>query len=256
LITSMGGDFILPAPMPARFSAFGREFSPSWPMTLATLLLLALFVSLGRWQWSRGDAKQDVWAEFQRATAAQPLAGRDPDALPRFTRVKLRGEFLPERQFLLDNRSHQGKPGYEVLTPFRTNDGARLLVNRGWIPFSGYRDRLPDVSMPGAGEVEISGRIEELPASGLASGRAAPAADAAWPKLTSFPTQAELEAALGDRLRRRILLLDADIAGGYLREWRPPGLDPSRHYSYAIQWWGFAAVLLVLYFGLNFRRVS
>ena len=44
--------------------------------------------------------------------------------------MKLRGEFLPERQFLLDNRSHQGKPGYEVLTPFRTNDGARLLVNR------------------------------------------------------------------------------------------------------------------------------
>jgi surfeit locus 1 family protein len=41
-----------------------------------------------------------------------------------------------------------------------------------------------------------------------------------------------------------------------VREWQPPGLDPSRHFSYAIQWWGFAVVLLVLYFGLNLRKVS
>src|SRR5688572_28688992 len=79
LITSMGGHFILPAPMPARFSAFGREFSPSWPMTLATLVLLALFVSLGRWQWNRGEAKQQVWSEFQRQAAPVPLDSRDPD---------------------------------------------------------------------------------------------------------------------------------------------------------------------------------
>jgi surfeit locus 1 family protein len=53
-----------------------------------------------------------------------------------------------------------------------------------------------------------------------------------------------------------VLLLDAEIPGGYVREWSPPGMPPSRHFSYAIQWWGFAGVLLVLYFGLNFRKVS
>ena len=25
-----------------------------------------------------------------------------------------------------------------------------------------------------------------------------------------------------------------------MREWSPPGMPPSRHFSYAIQWWGFA----------------
>jgi surfeit locus 1 family protein len=52
------------------------------------------------------------------------------------------------------------------------------------------------------------------------------------------------------------VLLDPEVAGGYVREWTPPGMPPSRHFSYAIQWWGFAVVLLVLYFGLNFRKVS
>src|SRR5688572_28185268 len=170
LITSMGGHFILPAPMPARFSAFGRVFSPSWPMTLATLVLLGFFVSLGRWQWQRGVDKQAVWAEFQRDAPAASVDG-GVDDLPRFSRVELRGRFDPAHQFLLDNRTHQGRPGYEVLTPFVTENAGRVLVNRGWIAFTGYRDRLPDVStnLSNADSVTITGRVEELPASGLAS---------------------------------------------------------------------------------------
>jgi cytochrome oxidase assembly protein ShyY1 len=197
-----------------------------------------------------------VWAEFQRQAAPEALGTRDPDSLPRFTRIALEGEFHATHQFLLDNRSHQGKPGYEVLTQFVTLGGRSLLVNRGWVPFGGYRDRLPDVSLSIMGPVKISGRLEDLPAAGLASGRAPPDTAGAWPKVTSCPTHEELSAALGQRIGARILLMDPDAPGGFLREWQPPGLDPSRHFSYAIQWWGFATVLLVLYFGLNFRKVS
>ncbi len=224
-------------------------------MTLLTLVLLTLFVSLGRWQWHRGEAKQALWDGFDRNTQAAPLVTRDFDSLDRFARLELSGEFEPDHQFLLDNVSHAGKPGYEVLTPFRTTDGRRVLVNRGWVPFGGYRDRLPDVSMSAA-PPSIRGRIDELPSGGLASGRAAPDANAPWPKVTSFPTHEELASALGVTLQHRIVLLDPEAPGGYVREWSPPGMQPSRHFSYAIQWWGFAAVLLVLYFGLNFRKVS
>jgi surfeit locus 1 family protein len=241
--------------MPIRFSAFGRVFAPSWPMTLATLVLLAVFVSLGRWQWQRGEAKQAVWSEYERKSAATDLGTRDPDTLDRFAHVRLSGRFEAAHQFLLDNRSHAGKPGYEVLTPFLSEGGVRMLVNRGWVPFSGYRDRLPDVSLQHTGVLTISGYVDELPASGLASGRAAPAGTS-WPKLTSFPAHAELENALGQKISRRVLLLDAAAPAGYVREWKPPGLAPTRHLSYAIQWWGFAVVLLVIYFGLNFRKVS
>ena len=225
-------------------------------MTLITLVLLTLFVSLGRWQWHRGEAKQAVWTEYERNAASVPLGTREFDSIDRFARLELSGTYEPEHQFLLDNRSHAGQPGYEVLTPFRTSDGRRMLVNRGWVPFGGYRDRLPDVSMAAGTPVTISGRIDELPSGGLASGHAAPDSNATWPKVTSFPTHAELANALGAKLQQRLLLLDPEAPGGYVREWSPPGMPPTRHFSYAIQWWGFAAVLLVLYFGLNFRKVS
>jgi len=225
-------------------------------MTLITLVLLTLFVSLGRWQWHRGEAKQAVWAEFERNAASVPLGTREFDSIDRFARLELSGTYEPEHQFLLDNRSHAGQPGYEVLTLFRTSDGRRMLVNRGWVPFGGYRDRLPDVSMAAGTPVTISGRIDELPSGGLSSGHAAPDSNATWPKVTSFPTHDELANALGAKLQQRLLLLDPEAPGGYVREWSPPGMPPSRHFSYAIQWWGFAAVLLVLYFGLNFRKVS
>jgi surfeit locus 1 family protein len=225
-------------------------------MTLLTLVLLTIFVSLGRWQWHRGEGKQAVWDSYERNDATPSLnAPVDFDTADRFKRVAFDGRFEPEHQVLLDNRSHAGQPGYEVLTPFVLADGRRILVNRGWVPFGGYRDRLPDVSMQGERSAAIAGRLDELPTPGLASGRAPPAGES-WPKVTSFPTHEELEAALGEKIARRILLLDPQLPGGYVREWSPPGMAPSRHFSYAIQWWGFAAVLLVLYFGLNFRKVS
>ena len=226
-------------------------------MTLLTLILLVLFVSLGRWQWHRGEAKQVLWDSYERNDVTPALDARvDFDSAERFTSVALTGHFESNRQFLLDNRSHAGQPGYEVLTPFVLESGRRILVNRGWIPFGGYRDRLPDVSFAGAPSTVVQGRLDELPTAGLASGRAPPEAGDAWPKLTSFPTHEELQAALRDKLARRILLLDPKMPNGYVREWSPPGMAPERHFSYAIQWWGFAVVLLVLYFALNFRKVS
>jgi surfeit locus 1 family protein len=225
-------------------------------MTLITLVLLMSFVGLGRWQWHRGEAKQAVWAEFERDAPAQELGSREFDSIDRFARITLTGVFDPMNQFLLDNRPHHGQSGWEVLTPFELDDGRRILVNRGWIAFGGYRDRLPYPMLPAGQRSKITGRIDELPSGGLAMGHAPPTPANAWLKITSFPTHEELAASLGKEIDRRILLLDPDAPGGYVREWSPPGMPPTRHFSYAIQWWGFAAVLLVLYFGLNFRKVS
>jgi surfeit locus 1 family protein len=228
-------------------------------MTLLTIALLTLFVSLGSWQWNRGAAKRLLWDQFEYSAQAV-YSARPPalDSLPRYSRIAFSARYRPEKQFLLDNRINNGRPGYEVLTPAETSDGRWILVNRGWIPFSGYRDRLPDVSMQGGAVATISGYVDELPSAGLASGRAPPARDDLWPKVTSYPTPQELENALGESITHRIVLLDRSIAGygDYVRAWSPAGLSPDRHFSYAIQWWGFAVVLLVIYFGLNFRKVS
>jgi surfeit locus 1 family protein len=233
-----------------------RLFAPSWGFTLLTVMLCGLFITLGRWQWHRGEARQAQWNRFSLGTAQiVPLESRGLDTVPPFQRVALSGRFDPDHQFLLDNRIYQGRAGFDVLTPLRRSDGRVALVDRGWVPFSGVRSRLPDVRLPLRDPVAITGRVAELPSAGLASGRSAPAAEMAWPKITAFPSMSQLASALGSQLEPRIVLLDPQDPNGYVRDWHPTGLEPMRHWSYAVQWWCFAAVSLALWAGLSLRPV-
>jgi surfeit locus 1 family protein len=235
----------------ARLAALGRPAAA----TLLTLVLCAAFVRLGVWQWQRWRTSDADWTRFARgADALQPLGARALEEVALFQRVSVTGRLDGQHQFLLDNRSHQGRAGYEVLTPLARADGRVLLVDRGWVAFTGSRAHLPDVSLNGETAVTLSGRAAELPSAGLASGRAAPQAADPWPKLTSFPRPAELARALGVPLGARILLLDADAPEGFVRDWQPPGLAPLRHLAYAIQWWCFAALAVIVWAVISVRR--
>jgi len=219
------------------------------------LLAVPLFVSLGFWQWHRGEHRSAQWAEFSRTDVAAVEASADSlERLERFRRVRVSGEFDPQHQFLLDNISHQGAPGYEVLTVLRLADGSNLLVNRGWLPFSGYRDRLPDLTFNAAGTQVLTGRLSTLPVAGMASGRQPPSLEGSWPRIAGFPAREELQRSWGGTLLSPVLLMDADGGPGYLRDWRPPGISPDRNYSYAVQWWSFALLAVAMYIGLNLKR--
>lgn len=231
-------------------------FAPHGGLTLLTLLACALCVRLGLWQWQRWVASDAAWTRFAHgADAVQPLGARATDALPLFQRVSVAGRLDGRRQFLLDNRSYRGRPGYEVLTPLAREGNAALLIDRGWVQFTGSRARLPDVGLEGEpGVVTVSGRIAELPSAGLASGRAAPNPADPWPRVTSFPDIRQLAAALGEPLAPRILLLDPHAPAGFVRDWQPPGVSPLRHLSYAIQWWCFAALAVAVWAVMSVRR--
>jgi surfeit locus 1 family protein len=224
-------------------------------MTLLTLIVCAVCVRLGLWQWHRWVESDAAWTRFARGTdALEPLGARALADVALFQRVTVSGRLDGQHQFLLDNRSYRGRPGYEVLTPLTRTAGGVLLIDRGWVPFSGSRARLPDVALAEEATVIVSGRVAELPSAGLASGRAAPQAADPWPKVTSFPDAGELAAALGVPLASRILLLGPDAPFGFVRDWQPPGMAPLRHLSYAIQWWCFAALALVIFGVMSARR--
>jgi surfeit locus 1 family protein len=230
-----------------------RIFAPSPGMTLLTALLCVLFVYLGRWQWHRGNAREEAWDRFSRgADRVVPLGSQPLGAVPLFQRVSLQGRFDEAHQFLLDNRSYEGRAGYEVLTPLLRSGGDVALVDRGWVPFSGLRSRLPGVAIASHDEITVTGRVAELPSAGLASGRAAPSGQ--WPKVTSFPTMSELSHSLGTPLEHQIVLLDSQDPDGYVRDWHPPGLEPARHWSDAVQWWCFAGLAAVLWGRLSLRK--
>jgi surfeit locus 1 family protein len=230
------------------------RFAPRWYSVVLTALAVPLFLTLGFWQWHRGEYRSAQWAQFAHADV--PAVELNAEALTRqarFTRVQLRGEWDTQRQFLLDNISHQGSPGYEVLSVFALADGSRMLVNRGWMRFSGYREQLPDIAFTAPGTQVLTGRLGGLPVAGIASG-VVPPADGPWPRVTSFPAMNDLERALGTPLLPVVLLLDTDSGPGFLRDWKPPGVQPERNYSYAVQWWAFALLALVLFVSLNLKR--
>jgi surfeit locus 1 family protein len=234
-----------------------RVFAPSPAFTVVALVLAALFVRLGVWQWHRGVARQAEWTRYARgADQLQVLGARGTSEVPLFQDVSVSGRLDSAHQFLLDNRTHDGRPGYEVLTPLARPDAPALLVDRGWVPFTGSRARLPEVGFAAPETVVLTGRIATLPSPGLALGRAAPAANASWPKLTSYPDMTWLASALGVPLEPHILLLDPGAPFGYVREWQGPGLSPLRHFSYAIQWWSFAALALIGWLVMSRRPAS
>ena len=78
-----------------------------------------------------------------------------------------------------------------------------------------------------------------------------------FPAVANFPSHAELERLLHETSFTRaadVVLLDADQPDGYGRRWQPPGFPPLRHLAYAVQWFGLALALAVIYVVTNFRK--
>jgi surfeit locus 1 family protein len=225
-------------------------------MTALTLLAMLAFIDLGRWQWHRAQQKSALAAAFRAGeSGVQALAGRSSAALPRYAQVRAQGRYDGEHQFLLDNMSHDGQPGYQVLTPLLLADGRTVRVNRGWVPLTASRRQLPLSAVDPSVNLTPAGKLDALPVAGIALGHVPPPAGPQWPKLTSFPTMTDLSAALGRPLEVQQLLLNPDEPLGYLRDWKPnTSFGPERHISYAVQWWGFALLALGLYGALNWHK--
>jgi len=236
-----------------------REFAPpAWGVALVALGL-AVFVSLGYWQLGRAHEKQALFDAFMQGSQdTVDATGLGFDELARYQHVRLRGAYDATRQILLDNMpSVTGRPGFRVLTPFERADGRGwVLVDRGWVPLGAAREDLPDVTV-GVREREVSGILDVLPIPGMRVGPAAAPGSAAWPRVLLFPTEADVESALGVDVEARIVLLDAGSPDGFERKWRPAlGFGPERHLGYAIQWFAFALVAVVIFVAVNLRRVS
>ena len=238
-----------------RLSFGSRSFSTSPAFTVLMLVLCVLFVALGRWQWRRGNLHAAEHARFEQGTREVLALGSRPlAALPDYQRVSVTGTYDTAHQFLLDNMSYRDLDGYQVLTPLERPGGRMVLVNRGWVPFLGTRANLPDIAMKTAGLVTVTGRVGNLPTAGLASGRAPPPDAGSWPRVTSFPTIAQLSGVLGRPLDPRVMLLDPQDPQGYVRDWHPPGIPAMQNFAYAFEWWCFAVAAVVIWLVLSTQR--
>ena len=60
----------------------------------------------------------------------------------------------------------------------------------------------------------------------------------------------------GLQLQPVVMQQTSDTKDGLERAWEPPNLGADKHRSYALQWYSMAALILVLYVVLNFRKQS
>lgn len=235
-----------------KFNLSAWQFAPGlWP-TLAALGLIVLTVHLGNWQTERAHYKRMLQARVDNADRAPALSiGARPvdKAHVLYRRVIVRGLFDSQHEILLDNRIYRGVAGYHVLTPLKIEGSNRyVLVNRGWLPVGPSRIALPRIRSL-ATQVKIVGlaldpetRYFELPGA-EPQGRL-------WQNL-DFASYASRS---GLSLQPFVLQQGNDTNDGLVRDWPRPDTGIAMHESYALQWYGLAATLAVLWLGLNLKR--
>lgn len=250
---------------PARLMALRRWLeSPLLVGFLALLGLLPLFIALGQWQWQKGEhqAAQQALRDVRGGDTAQTLPPQvlDPAAATawQFRRLVLNGQFLPARQFLLDNRVSRQRAGFHVITPFRlAGSDAVVLVNRGWLPAGAEHRSLPAFTTP-SGPLSLSGvavlpprRFFSLAATGNhPDWRSAPLPVWQTLDLDAFAAQSGLA------VHGLIVQLDAAAPAGFERAWPRPDERIERHYSYALQWYGFALAALGIWLFFLIRELK
>ena len=241
--------------MPIRVG--NRTFEPKAFTTLLTVVLIALLVSLGRWQLHRAAEKRVLFDSFAAGSDATRALELKTPKLPRYSQVEAAGHYDDTRQILIDNMVNAERAGYFVITPFALQGGGWVLVNRGWIPLGKSRADRPAVPVA-AGSRVIRGRADNLPSPGIHLGVPAPLAPP-YPVVASFPSRSDIAQLLKETewtSAADSILLDPAEAGGYVRNWAPPGFPPIRHVGYAVQWFGLALALAVIYVVTNFRRAQ
>jgi surfeit locus 1 family protein len=222
-------------------------------------LLVAAFSVLGHWQLQRA-AEQDALVRQFLESATLPALDVLPDSSVttdvRYRRVALRGRYVPRVQVLLDNMTHEGAVGYHVLTLFvPSSGGSAVVVNRGWLPASPDRSRLPVVDVA-VNQRLLRGRIAHLPVPALRLADDVAALESKPPlKVMTFPRHQDLERILGRPLVPYQVLLDPPEADGYLRAWKPPVERADRNRAYAGQWFLLAAATVLGAVGLAVRDV-
>jgi surfeit locus 1 family protein len=221
------------------------RFAPRLVPTLAAIAMIALTTWLGRWQSDRAGEKEALQATFEARSREAPVmlspSSGPADALL-YRRVRVKGRWFPEGQVFIDNRIHEGRAGFHVVTPLRVAGSERVvLVNRGWVERSAAYPQAPDVQPPAAGDVEVTG-LAALPPKRYLELSTDTVSGNVWQNL-SLERYAE-------KMRIGVLpvMVLADIASPGLAPVRErPDTGIARHKEYSLTWYSLAATVLALW---------
>lgn len=240
-----------------------------WRLWLGSILLLltaGITMALGNWQLNRAAEKRAIAERVAAARGQQPLAlsaAVAPDDLTEWREAWARGAWQPGFSVLLDNRNHDGRPGYWVAAPlcFASPDAPQapagvaadcdraILVLRGWLPRGRPGDPPPGIPPPQGREAQgiLLNHVPRLFELGAMGGNDSPSVftwDGGAPVMQNLDLDA-YRAATGLPLLPVVLQQTGDAGDGLLRQWARPPVDVDKHRGYALQWFSFAAIALI-----------
>ena len=216
-------------------------------ITLAIVTILVM-VKLGWWQLDRSafKAEKQMMINSRISQSFRELPESIISAPKwRYYKIVVRGEYLPELGFLVDNIVNNSVAGVTVVTPFEIQGSDNLiLVNRGWVSWEADRRTLPIVQTP-QDEIELAGIL--IPPQQdhfyLKDPKDSKELEQLWSQL-DFK---RFEEKTVHPVQPLILVLDSNQPGSYeyIEQFREDSWV-ARHKAYAVQWFGLAITLMII----------
>ncbi len=227
------------------------KFSPGKLMTAFVVFFFPILIYLGSWQVMRGLEKKDIVNQHYENKSLPVISEKEMATLNSenliYRTVNLEGEYQSE-SYILDNRLYRQEAGYEIFTAFETSEKNLFLINRGWVSKEDYENGTEEAE----GKVTIQGVLSPFKRFGLnlvdqiyLDG---------WPKLVQQVDYETAKNDIGNSINESVIQLSAASAGAFEPIWKPVDLKPSRHFGYALQWFGLALVLICSYFYYGYKK--
>nr|WP_044200394.1 SURF1 family protein [Oscillochloris trichoides] len=233
-----------------------RLLRPSWLVRHAfALLIFGTLIRLGFWQLDRLEERRAENAARIAVLDQQPVdLGSDADTRLVGQRAVVWGTYLNEQSVLLrGQKSSSGVEGVHLLTPLQIRGtNVAIMVDRGWLLAEQARPALRS-----AFAIEREVRVEGV----VMAGQARPDALLAGMDLP-LPGETRIDAWLRVDLAKMQNQMPLPLLPIYLVQLPTPDaprlplpedprlLNEGSHLSYALQWFAFALILLIVYAGL------
>jgi surfeit locus 1 family protein len=233
------------------------EFIPSNLVVFFALVFFCLFVVMGNWQLNRANLKRDIQQRYlqqlEKPFQYIVLEHEADDSL-KYRKISVKGQYLNDKILLVDNKLNQGQPGYHVVMPFMINGGQKVvLVNRGWVAADYDRTQLPQIRQPKTAGL-VQGIITIPSTEGYRMGEVQLTSN--WPQRIPYVDMANIRQGLDFEILPYVIWLSPEVDDYYVRDWKPVWSPPEKSEAYALQWFSFAFIVLILFVGLNTKKIK
>ncbi len=221
----------------------GLRFSGNIKIILLACLCLPTLLWLGNWQLQRAEQKQQLLASFveEQQLPALDISQQLPLTLSNHRRVSVSGRFHNQFLWLLDNKIHRGRVGYEAIVAFETLAGEWLLVNRGWVAGERTRQLLPQID-PVPDQVTLFASVYQSQNNVLLSSASE---TQNWPRVVLQLDQQLAAEAIGQDFGTYRLRLDEMSQAVLQPNWSVVNVQPNKHKGYALQWFAMALAMVL-----------